>query len=617
MNNDTLASLPDDIFLDIVQHLGSARDIAHLGAVSRRANNLVERDGWVPFVRRHFPSLNLPPVEPGQWRGLADRLTYLDKCWEKRGFVISEYLEKQAHGRGQPPMGKQSVAASTVVNAALLVSEQKECVAWGCGENLVVMSMPCHGKHAHRKRRWRELHGASQGYRPGNGDITALSIIDREGAPQLAVGRADGSLRLQSLSHADFGQESLDLEQPVTKGLRGQRNGSLPSPGQTAVSWTEYHAQSNLLATGQSSTVALYNVIEDDTSILRPVHHLSLSASNSGDLDLVRSVKFLSKDTIAIGFGGSQKPLRLTKVTPDGLRLVDLPPQGPRAQYALLCHRGLNSEESKTVRAIQPVGPPSRGDLLLSAWDDGTYRLKDIRTPSTHDAIYANQLVPYEAGSSLLVYGTERFVAGSNSRPNLCFFDFRQPKQYHWTTAAACSGKAPYPEPPKQDDDQLASHVRDTCEPGDRKMCLWHSASLTDQYRPDAALMIGDRNSDRVHSLAKASDASQSFWTGLRGSVFETRLTLAEDTKVPNVRSSAPNGWTAGKPASKIMLAETGSGLRDSADWSDQTFLLNLSDWDFRFRAGRVKAKEKRARLDPSVAVFKQGSSRTNGSRRE
>ena len=242
-------------------------------------------------------------------------------------------------------------------------------------------------------------------------------------------------------------------------------------------------------------------------------------------------------------------------------------------------------------------------------------RLQDIRTPSAYDAVYSNQVVPYEAGSSLLVYGTERFVAGSNSRPNLCFFDFRQPKQYHWTTAAACSGEEPYPNPPGPNDDRLPEHAGDVCQPGDQKMCLWHSASLTDHYRPDAALMIGDRNADRVHSLAKASDASQSFWTGLRGSVLETRMMLAEDTKVANVKSSTPGGWTAGKPSSKVMLAETGTGLRDAKDWSDEAWLLNLSEWDFKFRAGRVKAKDKRARLDPSVAKFMQRDLPLRGAR--
>lgn len=375
MNNDTLASLPDDIFLDIVQQLGSARDLAHLGAVSRRANNLVERDGWVPFVRRHFPSLTLPPVEPGQWRGLAERLTYLDKCWEKRGFVLSEYLEKQSLGSGQQPArARQSVAAPTVVDATVLASEQKECVAWGCGENLVVMSMPCHGRNAHRKRRWRELPGATKGYRPGNGDITALSVLDHDGSPQLAIGRADGSLQIQPLGQKDFGETSFELEQPVTKSLRNQTNGSIPSPGQTAVSWTEYHAQSNMLATGQSSTVALYDLGGDTASTLRAVHHLNLSTPENSDLNLVRSIKFLDKDTVAIGLGGSQNPLRLAKVTPDGMRLVDMAPRSPRIQDALRSHHRSNGGESRTVRAIEAVGSPNRGDLLLSAWDDGTYR---------------------------------------------------------------------------------------------------------------------------------------------------------------------------------------------------------------------------------------------------
>ncbi|KAK0382746.1 hypothetical protein NLU13_9842 [Sarocladium strictum] len=589
MAKDNLADLPDDIFLDIVEHLQSARDVARLGATSRRANDLIERDGWVPFVKRHFPTVSLPPVEPGQWRGVADRLTYLDKCWEKRGFALSEYTERKQSGHGG--VKKQSVAPSTVVHASLLAEEQKECVAWGAGENLVVQTMPCHGRNAHKKRRWHEQHGASQGYSPGTGDITSLSIIDRQPNPQIAVGRANGSLRLQSLRHGTFGQAQQELDLPVTKTLRTQ-GPSLPSPGQSAVSWTEWNSQADLLATGQSSTVALFDLKDVEADTLAPVVTEKMCTNVGGDLSLIRSIKFINQDTLAVALGASAKPLRCAKITPTGLVFTDMNEGNWKIRDTLRLHNGPEMGEKTTVRAIEPVG-------------DGRH----IRTPSAYDAVYCNRLLPYEAGSSLLVYGMERFVAGSNSRPNVFFFDFRQPKAYHWSAAAACSSEAPYPPPPDnafvKNGNGVLEHGLAKCRPEERKMCLWHRSSLSNTFRPDATLMIGDRQYDRVHTLASASATSPSFWVGLRGGVFESRFMLAEDAAVKNVKGSAPPSWQVGKPEPKITLVETGMGMRYADDWSDSRWAVNVADWEFRFRKGRVKERERRARLDPSVSRFK------------
>lgn len=232
--------------------------------------------------------------------------------------------------------------------------------------------------------------------------------------------------------------------------------------------------------------------------------------------------------------------------------------------------------------------------------------LTDIRTPSPYDAVYCDRLQPYDPGSSLLVYGTERFVAGSNAKPSILFFDFRQPKHYHWTSAADCSAEDPYPNPPGNGDAKkngIDSQTRcGRCDHESGKQCVWHERSRSDYYRPDATLMIGEPKFDRIHSLAKSSDVSDTFWCGVRGAVFETRLMLADDTTIENVRRKAPLGWRVHRPEAKISFVETGLGVRDSDDWSDSQWAVNLTSYGFRFRGGKGhKRGDRRARLDTSV----------------
>ena len=77
------------------------------------------------------------------------------------------------------------------------------------------------------------------------------------------------------------------------------------------------------------------------------------AADSGGYVPMMHCVKFMSGDTIACGMSWSNEPLRWGKIRPTGIELSP-----PTTKH--------------TVWAVEPVG--AQGNLLLSAWRDGSYR---------------------------------------------------------------------------------------------------------------------------------------------------------------------------------------------------------------------------------------------------
>ena len=367
MSTTTLENLPDDLILDVTSHLDSARQLAPLSAVSHSFHGLIQQDGWRGFVRRGFPSLVVPTSDKTRWGAVADRLTYLDRCWERRAFVLNSYRE-MSQGRRAPrdALKRQSVTFHPVLDARQLSSPGDELVAWGAGEDLVVK----------RREGWSYFAGKQSGYSAGFGDVTAVSVLERQGLPELLVGRANGDLQLLDATEEKLGTTRRVLtpdEQPSQHQANGVKKGR-KSPGQIAISWTEWQPESDMVASSKHSSVTLHNLGYSGQEELGSVAHYDFCDDGAVDeLSFVRSVKFLSKDTVACALGSSRRPLRWGKITPSGLEFFDAAENKGALEY-LSSVTEMSVGEKTTVRAIEPVGKGTTESLVLSAWDDGTYR---------------------------------------------------------------------------------------------------------------------------------------------------------------------------------------------------------------------------------------------------
>ncbi|KAJ6442057.1 F-box domain-containing protein [Purpureocillium lavendulum] len=595
-----LGSLPDHLFLDIVEHLDTARDVSSLGASCHATQATVLHDGWKAFARRRFPSLRVPTSSSVDWRAAVDRMAYLDRCWEQRGFRFSYFREGRGQRGGRQNQrtrhgGQQSVAFQTVVDACLISSSsslQEELLACGTGEDLRVRwrSTP----NDKSKDIWRTLPGKEAGYSPGTGDVTALSAIERDAQPEVIVGRANGDVQLLSAAFDDsFGKATRTLlpvdEAKVNLGR---------SPGQRAVTWTEWRSDSRLLASCRSSLLTLYDVSSADASgsELEPMAYYDVSEGpdDRGYISIVHCAKFMGRDTIACGISGSSEPLRWGKIRPSGLELTS-------PKYLHL-DDGLSdaslSKAKRTVWAIEPLGGLRNEDLLLidmRAQEQANMhgaRLLDMRTPSRHDAIYRDPFQPYNSSNSLLVYGSERFIGAAATESAVRIFDFRYPKPYFHSDALPCSEHLPTPRPWKSGDSWSEASVNGApttlprrCDYGKGTVCAWHATSRNTTWRPDATLFFSQDVHERAGSLAKSSDLAESFYIGARGAFIEADLTLAGDSKShePKVRK-APDGWkveAGGLARQSLAMAETGVSLYHGEGWQgvDPMATVRLYRW--------------------------------------
>jgi hypothetical protein len=373
MNMASLESLPDELILDIVQHLDTARDVAHLGGTSKHAHAVINQSGWRSFVRAKFPSMNIPSGALTGWNAVADRLTYLDRCWDSRGLSLTVYGEKSPARakRREFTRSRQSVNFHTVIDATTLSSTQEEMLAYGAGENLVFRRKETNGKG---QDRWSKLGGRETGYAAGTGDVTAISIIQRQQFPEVVVGRATGDLQLLSAGDETLSNAPQQFLPTHDNSNQSKTPSTRKSPGQRAVSWTEWQPDGKLLASCRSSILTLYNLSDTEETTLKPVLFYDVSKDSPADeISLLRSVKFMSQDVVACGLGGSSEPLRWAKIRPTGIEFFNAAKKSKISDTGDAGTSTERSAEKTTVRSIQPVTAMNE-NLLLSAWDDGSHR---------------------------------------------------------------------------------------------------------------------------------------------------------------------------------------------------------------------------------------------------
>jgi hypothetical protein len=173
--------------------------------------------------------------------------------------------------------------------------------------------------------------------------------------------------------------------------------------------------------------------------------------------------------------------------------------------------------------------------------------LQDLRTSSPFDAVYQDNVDPWQMAESLMSYGTERFVAGAADGLAIQVFDFRWTKGYYHTTGLPCLATGPFPRPPQpfMAHPISRSHGRARCEHHAGGLpCYFHSLSTTLYYRPNAKYFLSELRTYGVRgggvwSLARGSDVSPNFYMGISGGVVEATL-----EQTPNFYR--PHGCIAG-----------------------------------------------------------------------
>ncbi|KAL2755947.1 hypothetical protein ACRALDRAFT_1082008 [Sodiomyces alcalophilus JCM 7366] len=589
----SLDQLPDDVILDILSHLTTARDIASVSRTCRSLHWTVTRGGgWRSFVRNRFATYAVSHPRGDRWDTLAAALTAQSRSWDRRSMFPIAYTPaahtQSPHSNffaGQNSRGTHQHPFSPVLDASRVWNDAFELVVWGAGEDVVGRFRSLAGKGSGGRGdasgegdAWFCFEGQRNGYSAVRGDVTAIKLVEPAGRLGMLVGRASGELHLISAERGNASSvvETFRLPAPPSR---------VKAASWGAAAYVDVFPGQTSILTGNRATVSVFplrcsssslgEVVAEETG---PCDSHTFHGKHDSSL-FVHSAKVVTNDTIACALGGDPAPLRWLQATPAGL----VPKAVYKSDHLL---RNLSKSVNTTVRALEVVptsglspGQSGSGSLLLSAWDDGTVRLLDTRTPSPYDMMYRDIFQPEETTSSLLTWGAHHFVAGSNEYPHLKTFDYRWPQhhtEYRYTDAQPCSPSPPFPDPPDgagwtvpppHPRPPQPNPANSRCDHAKNAPCTFHRLARGDDYRPNACIILQPRTSSRrnlpsrVHSLAKSSNAADAFYVGLPGAVAEMRLAAEGESHAgPLVGKAASlRGWQA--ETAQFAFLETGRGV--------------------------------------------------------
>ncbi|CAK7221808.1 hypothetical protein SCUCBS95973_004625 [Sporothrix curviconia] len=576
---------------------------------------------------------------PG-WRALAESLTWQSRAWDRRALAFQALLARQDHipRHKRPRPFRPALAVHFQTELAEggkqlgLGVDGEEMLVVGAGEDIVARFRRRGRKGRQGKNEagegdspahapvWHVVNGQDAGFRPGYDDIRTMSVINNAmGIRQkrgLLVGRESGDVSLVSAEPDEtFGRPLAQFLPEKAAQVDQSRVYSIDvsTDHRNTAALGASNSQRDVAAITTPSDILFYSLPQTENNgsfeaaadgLPAKIH--PITAFPMGDAGLYHNgvrqpfnARWMEADgLLAVALGAGSTPLRYLTMTPTGameLTSAYTPPE-------LMEHHYLKDTTLVLPSSLTPVAASTitggNGHLVLSGWRDGTCRLQDLRTASSYDLIYQdNVLGPQENAQAILLWGTERFITGSQESAALKIFDLRWPRRYYHTDALPCSSQMPWPTPPMPMGapgsmgmgNSEGAHLR--AEPsflppaqrnagnwppksvemplyleGTRRCdmmksirCRWHTASRNLFYRSSSALFLQRSLEDNgvkgtgVHTLARAASdlAPANFYAGLNNCVVESFLyedVVAFESPRKLGSHRAPI-WTDGGPA--------------------------------------------------------------------
>ncbi|ROV94125.1 hypothetical protein VPNG_09336 [Cytospora leucostoma] len=588
-----LDTLPDDILFIILTHLESAKEIRSLVLANKHLNTLIhtQDEAWRIFVRCRFPGTPLPPQHAASstsaatatttqlgWKDLANSLTWQSRAWERRSLSLRAMLPTPTRNQRSTPRRRQAVPFHPVLDAHYDFSTKEELVVWGAGENFVARRRrKGTGTALPEKVAWHRLDGKEMNYVAGYDDIKAVSIVEGVGRDGLGalVGRDNGHLALLDVSEGNFGQRLADFS-PLdpAQGVDALDVRWTQGDHQRTVNSIDVLHENRLAAAATKAGVYLYPLPEEPAAHVQPSAYLDTTQHFGTPGSTLGHAKWMNEDTMALALQGCQHQLRFATLTPTGIESLT-----PYKNAALEDRFDVSYSKGRLcTKSLTPVDASSvtggHSNLILSAWRDGSVRLQDLRTPSTLDLVYCDNIDPWSEFETLLPFGTSHFVAGGVHGASIKVFDFRWSRDYYHTAGMPCGPDMPCPRPHQPFIPSPANvfKPRRRCDHIAGRHCRWHDLSRDLYYRPNGTFFFS-KSLPREHayagvwSLARASPLSPNFYIGISGGVVEASLCSTTDgaPEVDPVFGCAAGKQDTGAGYSTMALdaslMETGDGM--------------------------------------------------------
>ena len=519
----SLTGLPAELFLQIISYIETSRDILYLSLTCRKANQVIEKDGYRVFVKSRFPSIAVPisadirDVDDFFWKDGAHALTTLSRNWDRKAFIAQDIepglaLQRLSNRGSRQTMGFTPVIDSHESWYGSGWCSRSQRVTWAAGAQLVFGS----NNLGSQGKTWAIYH--EDGTVDGRDDITSvqLSKPDISGTQKLVIGRANGDL-----AGICFDSQARHFRRHANFITNGKPVRSI-----------SMNTEGLLAACPSDNTLRLYDSSVDDSDVT-PISSVEVFPSEKPGKNWV--TRFLRHDRLAVGFGPSVEPIKVFDLN-NGAGQHSL--GEPRT---LSIHRTADDGEMKatSIYSIAPLPASSlaggfEGDLLLSGGYDGIVRLHDLRCSSSLSATFEDS-VDYSPVYSLLPFGRERFVAGAAANMLIKVFDLRLPggKRYYATDLHACRS-TPQKIREWSSMPKYCCHYHDNVKDTPRGWNIFtgRGPSRKPRGRPKADVPI--------YSLSKPSEYSPTFFAGTENRVIQFDLVSVMDKHPDPIYGSVP-----------------------------------------------------------------------------
>lgn len=417
-----LSELPSEIIYQIATYLPTANALAHLSQTCHRLHDIVTAENsriFRAFVRSRFPSIETPPF----WRDAAQALTSRSRALDRKAiigrFVVppetaTKIGSHEVTRQDNPTLGYRPSIDSYEIWNGQRWADRKEVLAWGAANQLVMRIKQTGARSQEDWLVFNDLDHISS-----YDDICSLHLLSSGNqyssdtdVEHLIFGRVRGDIAHLAISPNDA---TFEYKQKfIAHGLK---------LGKTDLS---SDTDSTLAAHFENGSIAFYHT-ETDKEEIEPFTWLLPEGSSRTNYS-----KLLSSSLVAVGTGNVENSLSISKITPNGVSAY---------RKIGICSLDTDSTSLKSkvnIGAIEPLNKHnlagSPGEVFLTAWDDYTVRLHDLRSPRPSEVSYkdATDLNPIY---SLHAFGHERFLAGAGGEAVVKIFDLRMCNTYSYLDA--------------------------------------------------------------------------------------------------------------------------------------------------------------------------------------
>ncbi|KAJ5328305.1 hypothetical protein N7452_008695 [Penicillium brevicompactum] len=427
-----LCDLPSEIIYHIAIHLPTAQALASLAQTCHQLHQVVTAENsriFQAFVQTRFPSIPTNSYWKDAAQALSSRSRALDKNAIIGRFVVppesaTKIGSHEVTRRDNPTLGYRPAIDSYEIWNGQSWADRKEVLAWGAA-NQLVMRIKQTGTQPHEK--WIQFNDID--HISSYDDICSVHLLSSEEQYQqhdtehLIFGRVRGDIAQIAISPS---KETYEYQRRfLTHGLRLDKTEISNDTDRT------------LAAHFENGSIAFYDTATESADIEPFARYRPEGVSRN------KYSKLLSSSLVAVCTGEVHDTLSISKLTPDGV-----------SPYRTIAADALDTDSTSlkskvNISCIEPLNKHvlsgSPGEVFLTAWDDYTVRLHDLRSPKPSEVAYkdVSDLNPIY---SLHAFGHNHFLAGAGGEAIVKIFDLRMCNTYNYLDAQTPKSRPHNPE---------------------------------------------------------------------------------------------------------------------------------------------------------------------------